>query len=194
MGAASQLNEGIAVNPAGSAGTFYVSASSLTAMPPAGPCPVGSAFTVGKNVLPTLWVMVPLPHNVPASGLAFDAHGNLYAADPCANDVAVYSLVKYSWTYSHTVRGAFSSPLFLTIAKHLAVPSTANPALHHPAYVTVIDLTGRSPNSLLQRFTAPDQRSGWRRPLLSQSQAGRPQGRSLILLAHKWLTAIDAMA
>ena len=121
-----------------------MSASSLTAIPPAGPCPSGSGFTVGQNVLPTLWVMVPLSHNVQASGLAFDAHGNLYAADPCANDVAVYSLVKYAWTYSHTVRGTFSSPLFLTIANQfLAVPSTASSGSHHRAYVTVIDLTGR---------------------------------------------------
>jgi len=76
--------------------------------------------------------------------LAFDAHGNLYAADPCANDVAIYSLVKYVWTYSHTVRGTFSSPLFLTIANQfLAVPSATSQGSHHPGYVTVIDLAGR---------------------------------------------------
>ena len=152
-------------------------------MPPAGLCPAGSAFTVGKNVLPTLWVMVPLPHNVQASGLAFDAHGNLYAADPCANDVAVYSLVKYSWTYSHTVRGTFSSPLFLTIANQfLAVPSTARPGLHHPAYVTVIDLTGRSPNSLSPALYST--RSAQRlAPPAPKPVSGRPPARPLVNIA-----------
>ncbi|MGA8575764.1 MAG: hypothetical protein WB609_08820 [Candidatus Cybelea sp.] len=142
LGTPSQLNEGIAVNPLTPA-TFYVSASSITVIPPAGPCPTGSAFTVGENIDPTLWMSISLSHNEQASGLAFDADGKLYAADPCANDIAVYSKVDYTWTYSSSVPGTFSAPLFLTVANQfLAVPSSG--AASGSGYVTVIDLTGHA--------------------------------------------------
>lgn len=144
LGAPSQLNEGIAVNPFQPT-TFYVAASSITAIPPAGPCPTGSAFTIGENILPTLWELIPLLHNGQALGLAFDANGNLYAADPCANDVAIYSRISYVWTYSRSVPGTFSAPLFLTVANQfLAVPSSGSTA-SGPGYVTIIDLTGHAP-------------------------------------------------
>ncbi len=144
LGALSQRNEGIAVNAVGDAGTFFVSASSVTAIPPAGPCPTGSAFTIGENLFPTLWMMVPLSHNEQASGLAFDANGNLYAADPCANEITVYSRVNYAWTYSTIMPGTYSAPLFITVANQfLAVPSSGGVG-SGSGYVTVIDLTGHA--------------------------------------------------
>jgi hypothetical protein len=138
-------NDGIAVDPAGSQGTFFASASSLTAIPPNGGC-AGSTYQVGENVLPTLWMQVSLSNNQQAWGLAFDTAGKLYASDPCKNDIAIYSNVAYEWSYSGAVSGTFNVPLFLTIDNQLlAIPSAGSLSgspVGTSGYVTVIDLTG----------------------------------------------------
>lgn len=137
-------NTGIAVNPLGSKGTFFGSDTSLTAIPPTDGCP-GSYF-VGEDLLPTLWVDIPLVGNRQVSGLAFDPNGHLYASDTCANDVVIYSEVNYTWTYSGKVSGTFNTPLFLTINNQfLAIPSAASIGSRSSGYVTVIDLTKNLP-------------------------------------------------
>jgi hypothetical protein len=121
-----QLNEGIAVNPLEKdQGPFYVrkqpngDASSR----------VFDTYVTAKNVVPTLWMTVPLSNNHQAWGMAFDSKGRLYVTGPCQNDVAIYSDVDYSWTYSGNVAGTFSAPLFLTVNNDmLAIPSSRGPA------------------------------------------------------------------
>ena len=136
-----QANEGIAVDTSLQSQNFFVSASALTGNPPMGACSATQGPLVGENIMPTLWQIIPLSDNQQAWGLAFDANGLLYAADPCANDVAIYSEASGSWTYQGKVAGTFATPLFLTIDQQLlAIPSAA---VHTGAagYVTVIDLT-----------------------------------------------------
>jgi hypothetical protein len=110
-----QLNEGVAVTSSSNKGQFYVAASTLPAVPPVRGCPTSNSYSVEENVLPTLWVLVPLSHNAQASGLAFDSNGKLYVADVCNSDVAIYSDVGYAWTYSGNVPGKFHAPLYLNI-------------------------------------------------------------------------------
>ncbi len=144
IGSSPDLNEGIAVNPIATKGTFFASASTMTMVPFSGECS-GSTETVGEDIFPTLWMIVPLSENVQAPGLAFDASGRLYAADPCSNDVAIYSDSNNTWTYGGRVPGTFKTPLFLTIdGQYLAVPSSGSPQTLEPGYVTVIDLSGNS--------------------------------------------------
>jgi DNA-binding beta-propeller fold protein YncE len=142
-----QLNESIAVSPAASSqGTFFVTASTAASIPPAPVCSKGNSYLLAQNVLPTLWTVVPLSHTLLPSGLAFDSAGNLYIADICANDVAIYSRVDYIWTYAGTVPGRFNEPLFVTIRKDLlAIPSYSGEAAHKPGNVTLIDLSGKTP-------------------------------------------------
>jgi len=139
LGSPPQLNEGIAVNPAEKEqGPFYVSATSLTAMPPVG---CFGTYVTAKNVLPTLWMTVPLSNNHQAWGMAFDSKGRLYVTDPCQNDVAIYSDVDYLWKYSGNVAGTFGAPLFLTINNDiLAIPSSRGSG-NKPGYVTIRNLS-----------------------------------------------------
>jgi hypothetical protein len=142
VGSAPDLNEGIAVNPTATQGTFFASASTMTMIPFNGGCS-GNSDTVANDIFPTLWMIVPLSQNEQAPGLAFDAQGNLYASDPCNNDVAIYSDASETWTYTGKVQGTFNAPLFLTIdGQYLAVPSEGNAQSLEPGYVTVIDLSG----------------------------------------------------
>jgi hypothetical protein len=143
IGTAPQLNAAIAVDPLGSQGTFFASATSAGAMPPSGSCGTssGSGYTVAENIFPTLWENIPLSGNSQVSGVAFDSHGNLYASDTCANAVAVYAYKKYTWTYTGTVGGSFNAPFLLTVNDGLlAVPSAS--AGSESGCVTVIDLSG----------------------------------------------------
>lgn len=140
LGSPPQLNEGIAVNPLEKpAGPFYVSASTLSVMAPAG---CFGTYVSAKNILPTLWMTVLLSNNRQAWGIAFDSKGRLYVSDPCQNDVAIYSDIDYTWTYVGKVSGTFSSPLFVTINKDmLAVPNARGLSRNSPGYVTVTDLS-----------------------------------------------------
>ncbi len=141
IGSAPDDNQGLAIDPTATKGTFFASAGTANAIPFAGGCS-GSSETVGNDVFPTLWVIVPLSNNVQAPGLAFDASGKLYASDPCNNDVAIYSDASETWTYAGKVPGTFDAPLFLTIdGQYLAVPSSGSTRTPHPGYVSVIDLT-----------------------------------------------------
>jgi hypothetical protein len=139
-----QLNEGIAVNPLGFSGTFYASATTVP-IPPTSGCSLSGSYLVAEEHSPILWQAIsPLSGNGQVSGVAFDSSGNLYAADPCANHVAVYSNVNGAWTYSHNVTGTFAAPVLLTINNQtLAVPSSGNGS--GSGYVTIIDLTGKNP-------------------------------------------------
>ncbi|HZV76182.1 MAG TPA: hypothetical protein VFF63_00330 [Candidatus Babeliales bacterium] len=140
IGAPGQSNEGIAVNPLGNSGTFFASASTLSNIPPSGICSTSGAYTVAEDVMPTLWLVVPLTNNEQASGIAFDAEGNLYVADPCANKIAVYS-DSAGWTYSHSVQGTFETPFLLTInSQFLAVPSAGSGSAS--GFATIVDLSG----------------------------------------------------
>jgi sugar lactone lactonase YvrE len=140
-----QMNEGIAVDPVGSTSHFFLSATSMAQMPPASSCAVAGGYTVAENVFPTLWQNLTLSHNVQASGLAFDISGNLYVADICSNDVAIYSYDQYAWTYSGKVPGTFSAPVFISINNgYLAIPSANGTAGGSTGYVTVIDQKGSS--------------------------------------------------
>lgn len=143
LGGPYTLNEGIAVNPADRKGPFYVSASSVGGIPPAG-CP--GTYVVAKNVLPTLWAIVPLSGNRQAWGMAFDSKGELFVSDPCENDVAIYVQLGEVWTYAGKVRGRFASPMFLTVSNDvLAIPSAKGNAGRGAGYVTVIDLSNEHP-------------------------------------------------
>ncbi len=140
----SQPNEGIAVDTSLQSPEFFVSASAMTGNPPMGACPATQDPLVGENLMPTLWRVITLSNNQQAWGLAFDANGLLYAADPCGNDIAIYSDATGGWTYQGKVSGTFATPLFITIDQQLlAIPSAA---VHTgaPGYVTVIDLTGHT--------------------------------------------------
>ncbi|HET6276806.1 MAG TPA: hypothetical protein VFE16_12820 [Candidatus Cybelea sp.] len=138
------FNQGIAVNPAATVGTFFTSASSMTMIPFEGGCN-GSSDVIGNEIFPTLWTIVPLAQNEQAPGLAFDADGNLYASDPCNNDVAIYSDESYAWTYTGKVQATFNAPLFLTVnGRYLAVPSEGNSQSLDPGYVTVVDLSAKT--------------------------------------------------
>lgn len=140
----SQPNEGIAVDTSLQSPEFFVSASTMTGNPPLGACSASQGSLVAENIMPTLWQIVPLSNNQQAWGLAFDASGLLYAADPCANGVTIYSDTAGSWVYHGKVSGTFATPLFITINQQLlAIPSAA---VHTgaPGYVTVIDLTGHT--------------------------------------------------
>jgi DNA-binding beta-propeller fold protein YncE len=142
LGNLSQPNEGVAVDPLGFQGAFFVSTSSLTAIPPGGGCPGNDS--VGESMMPTLWGVINLQQNRQAWGLAFDAAGNLYASDFCNNDVTVYSGGPSGFTFSHKVAGSFNAPLFLTVDdQFLAIPSAADAGSGF-GYVTLIDLTGHS--------------------------------------------------
>ncbi len=146
------FNDAIAVNPLGYNGTFYASASSLAA-PPDGPCPAGSNDLTVENLNPTLWLILSLSNNIQASGLAFDSNGSLYAADVCRNDVAIYTKIKYTWTYSGKVAGTFEAPSLLTINdRFLVVPSSGSAS--QPGYVTVVDLSGKSPTITITKGLA----------------------------------------
>ncbi len=130
-----QLNESIAVNPVEEQGRFYVSATSWAAIPPRR-CAAGGGSTVGENIQPTLWRTVSLAENRQPSGLAFDADGNMYVSDACANDVTIYAYDGGAWPYAGKLRGTFHAPLLLTIeGQMLAVPSAMG------GRVAVIDLT-----------------------------------------------------
>jgi hypothetical protein len=140
-GGPSQLNEGIAVNPLEKdEGPFYVSASSLTGMPPVG---CFGTYVTAKNVLPTLWMTVLLSNNHQAWGMAFDSKGRLYVTDPCQNEISVYANIDYAWTYNGNVPGTFSAPLFLTINDDmLAIPSSRGPG-NRSGFVTIKDLSNK---------------------------------------------------
>ena len=130
------------MDPLGIQGAFFVSTSSLTAIPPGGGCP--GRDSVGEDMMPTLWGVIDLQKNRQAWGLAFDAGGNLYASDFCNNDVTVYEGSPSGFTFSHKVTGSFNAPLFLTVDDQLlAVPSAADAGSGF-GHVTVIDLTGHS--------------------------------------------------
>jgi hypothetical protein len=155
IGAPSQLNEGVAVNPSGASGTFFATSSTLSALPFAGGCS-GSAYTVAENILPTLWMTVPLSNNQQAWGLAFDSQGNMYASDPCSNAIDIYSQVAYAWTYSRKVPGTFNAPLFLTIdGSLLAIPSSGSTQAPESGYVTVIDLTDSATVTITSHLEHP---------------------------------------
>lgn len=144
LGSPPQLNEGIAVDPLGSAGQFFVAASTYKQLSANNQCSFGNSYIVGQNLSPTLWVYRQLTENVQVSGMAFDSQGNLYAADPCSNDVAIYSDVDYTWTYQGKVPGTFNKPFFLSVENQtLAVPSDAGASTGSPGYVTLIDLSGK---------------------------------------------------
>lgn len=149
-----QLNEAIAVDPLGFAGTFYTSATTVP-IPLTGPCSISGSYLVAEEHSPTLWQTISLSANGQVSGLAFDASGNLYAADPCASHVVVYSIVKGAWTYSHNVAGTFAAPYLMTINNQtLAVPSAGNGS--QSGYVTIVDLTGKNPAiTITQGLTHP---------------------------------------
>ncbi|HVN68791.1 MAG TPA: hypothetical protein VMU38_03930 [Candidatus Binatia bacterium] len=156
LGAPSQLNEGIAINPAVTESAMWATSSTLTAVPFAGGCS-GSAYTVGQNINPTLWITQTLSNNAQAWGLAFDSSGKMYASDPCNNDVAIYANVGGTWTYTGNVTGSFNAPLFLTIGgQFLAVPSCGNVQTGTSGFVTVIDLTGsQQPVTITNGLTHP---------------------------------------
>jgi NHL repeat len=141
IGDPGQLNEGIAVNPLGSRGEFYVAASTIAAVPPVRRCPPSSSYTVAEDIFPTLWLIVPLSNNRQASGLAFDSSGNLYVADVCNKDVAIYS--DGGWTYSGKVPGTFQAPLYLNISNDfLAIPSSKGATAGSRGYVTIVNVGG----------------------------------------------------
>jgi hypothetical protein len=136
-----QLNEGIAVDREGSQGAFFVSASVGAVIPPTGPCSSDNQYPLAKNVFPTLWQEIALSHTAEPSGLAFDSAGNLYVADTCSNDVAIYSDVDYIWSYSGNVSGTFGLPLFLTIDNDvLAIPSYHGKTAGAPGCVNIVHL------------------------------------------------------
>jgi hypothetical protein len=140
----SQPNAGIAVDPVIPEGSFFLSSSSLTAIPPTGGCS-GSSYSVAESLSPTLWRGIPLSNNQQAWGLAFDASGNMYASDFCNGDIAIYNDATLNWLYSGKVPGDFDAPLFLTIDdRFLAVPSSATARFRGLGHVTVIDLTGHA--------------------------------------------------
>ncbi len=140
IGNPSQLNEGIAVNPLGHHGQFFVAASSIPAAPPIRACPQNSNYTVAESMSPTLWMIVPLSNNTQASGLAFDSGGKLYVADICNNDVAIYSEVNNVWTYSSKVPGTFHAPLYLNVSNgFLAIPSSSGATPASQGYVTIVN-------------------------------------------------------
>lgn len=95
---------------------------------------------VAENLLPTLWMIVPLSNNTQASGLAFDANGKLYVADTCNNDVAVYSNDDNAWTYLGKVPGTFRAPLYLNINNgFLAIASSNGATAGSQGYVTIVN-------------------------------------------------------
>ena len=145
LGTPPQLNERIAVNPLEREGPFYTSASSLTGVRPVS-CPGTNpnTYVVAENLQPTLWMILSLSHSRQAWGIAFDSKGRLYAADPCRNNVAVYShVIGDTWLYAGNVLGAFSAPLLLTINNDiLAIPSATGIG-NKAGYVTVIDLASK---------------------------------------------------
>lgn len=153
-GFAPQLNEAIAVDPLGFSGTFYASATTVP-IPPTGNCALTGSYLVAEEHSPILWQTISLSANGQVSGLAFDASGNLYAADPCASHVAVYSNVNGAWTYSHNLAGTFTAPYLLTVNNQtLAVPSAGNGS--QSGYVTIVDLTGKNPTTTItQGLTHP---------------------------------------
>jgi hypothetical protein len=146
-GAPPQLNEGIAVDSAGSQGAFFVAGSAGPVIPPAGKCPNADPYPLGENLFPTLWVWLSPPHTTQPAGVAFDSAGKLYIADICTSNVAIYSYVNYTWTYSGNVSGSFHLPLFLTVDNDiLAVPSYHGETANDPGDVSVIDLSGKTPS------------------------------------------------
>lgn len=153
-GFAPQLNEAIAVNPLGYSGTFYAAASTIS-IPWTGSCPVNGSYLVAEEHSSILWQTLTLSANEQVSGLAFDSSGNLYAADPCANRVDVYSNVNNVWTYAHYLQGTFAAPFLLTINNQiLAIPNSGNGS--SSGYVTIIDLTGQNQTATItQNLTHP---------------------------------------
>ena len=144
LGDSSELNEGIAVDPLATDGTFFASSSSLTDIPPSQTRPNGGSSLFAENILPTLWMDIPLSHNQQASGMALDSNENLYISDVSTNKVEKYHLVNYRWAYSGEVSGTFNAPLFLTIDNQLlAIPSASSAGSRNPGYVTIIDLARR---------------------------------------------------
>jgi hypothetical protein len=142
-----ELNAGIAVNPAGSPGKFFVSESMDAARLRAIGCSnsMPYQYPLGENVLPTLWLDIPLSDTTQASGIAFSSAGKLYVADICSSSVAIYSVVNHAWTYTGNAPGAFNIPLFLTIDNDvLAIPSYHGKAAGDPGYVSVVDLRGKT--------------------------------------------------
>ncbi|MGB8907988.1 MAG: hypothetical protein WCC84_04515 [Candidatus Cybelea sp.] len=151
-GSPPQLNEGIAVDSASSQGAFFITASAGADIPPASLCSSGDENPLGENYQPTLWQTIPLSNTTEPSGLAFDSVGKLYVADVCSSDVAIYSYVGYTWTYSGNVAGAFSSPFFLTIDNDiLAIPSLHGKGVGDPGYVNVMDLSGKTPSLTISK-------------------------------------------
>ncbi len=143
LGDTSEMNEAIAVDPLAAEGTFFSSASSQTEIPPSRTRPNSATYFFAENILPTLWMDIPLSNSRQASGVAFDPNGNLYVSDVTTNEVAIYHLADYTWMYSGRISGTFNAPLFLTINNQfLAIPSAASSGSHTPGYVTVIDQTG----------------------------------------------------
>ena len=146
------MDEGIAVNRVGSQGAFFVSASAGAVIPLTGKCSSGNAYPLGENLFPTLWLDMALPNTAEPSGLAFDSAGNLYVADTCSNDVAIYGYVDYVWSYSGNVPGPFSSPFFLTIDDDiLAIPSYHGKTAGDPGYVNVIHLNHKTPDMTITK-------------------------------------------
>lgn len=157
LGSPPQMNKGIAINPRGTSGQFFVAASNYNQLAANNPCNVDDSYIFGQDLSPTLWVYRQLPQNAQVSGVAFDARGNLYAADPCNNDVAIYSDVDYTWTYQGKVPGTFNKPFFLGVENEtLVVPSDTGASTGSPGYVTLIDLSGkRSPVTVTDGLTTP---------------------------------------
>ena len=146
-GSPPQLNEGIAVDRVGSPAAFFVSASAGAVIPSTGKCSNGNAYPLGKNLFPTLWLDIALSNTAEPSGVAFDSAGNLYVADTCSNDVAIYGYANYIWSYSGEVSGTFNSPLFLTIdGDILAIPNYHGKTAGDPGYVSVIHLNRNAPD------------------------------------------------
>jgi hypothetical protein len=144
FGGPSQPDQGIAVDPVIPEGSFFLSSSSLTAIPPTGGCSKGS-YAVGESLSPTLWRGIPLSNNQQAWGLAFDGSGNMYASDFCNDDIVIYNDATLNWLYSGKVPGDFKAPLFLTVDdRFLAVPSFGTVKPRAVGHVTVIDLTGHA--------------------------------------------------
>jgi hypothetical protein len=147
-----QLNEGIAVDRWGSQGAFFVSSSLGAVIPPTGVCSSDNQYPVAKNVFPTLWQEIALSHTAEPSGLAFDSAGNLYVADTCSSDVAIYGDVDYIWSYSGNVSGLFSSLLFLTIDSDvLAISSYQGKTAGRPGYVNVTHLNHKTPDMTITK-------------------------------------------